>query len=85
MENYVHLLLLPPPFCQQKTSEYKIHEQPLLVVLTSLTWRAFTQDSWQRCLLSYWQSIYYGFFDLDNEIGDTNLSSKHVQIPLISK
>jgi hypothetical protein len=27
----------------------------------------------------------YGFFDPDTEIGDTNLSSKHVHIPLISK
>ena len=81
MENYVHLLLLSPPFCQRKTSEYKIHEQPLLVVLTSLAWRAFVQDSWQRCLESCWQSLLYGFFDLDTKIGDTNLSSKHGYLP----
>ena len=85
MENYVHLLLLPPPFCQRKTFEYKIHEQPLLVVLTSLAWRAFAQDSWQHCLLSCWQSLLIGFFNPDNEIRDTNISSKHVQILMISK
>jgi hypothetical protein len=35
--------------------------------------------------LSYWWSLLYGFFDLDAEIGEINLSSKHVQIALLSR
>ncbi|XP_066346838.1 uncharacterized protein [Miscanthus floridulus] len=36
MENYVHLLLIPPPFCQRQPSEYELHEQTLLVMFVIL-------------------------------------------------
>ena len=85
MENYVHLLLIPSPICQWQPSEYELHEQTLLVVLNSTAWNAFAQDSWQHYLLSCWQSLLYGSFDPDTKIGDTNLSSKHAQIALLSK